>query len=124
VTDLPCESSDRLEALCDLVACNAETVCMTLSNIICTLGLTVALVTCFSAMVTSAGGCKSAWHSAVALTGALAIVASAALATVALAALAFVALPALPGDVATEHMHVAVYYIFAQLMLPLQRQLT
>ena len=76
---------------------------------------------CFSAMVTSAAGCNSAWHSAVALAGALAIVASAALATVALAALAFAALP---GYVATEHMHVAVYYFFAQLMLRLQSQLT
>ncbi len=96
---------------------------MIVSYIICALGLIVALVMCFSAMVTSAAGCNSAWHSAVALAGALAIVASAALATFALAALAFAALPALPGNVATEHMHVAVYYIFAQLMLPLQSQL-
>ena len=95
--------------------------CVIVSYIICALGLIVALVMCFSAMVTSAAGCNSAWHSAVALAGALAIVASAALATVALAALAFAALP---GNVATEHMHVAVYYIFAQLMLPLQSQLT
>ncbi len=87
---------------------------MTLSNIVYALGLTVALVMCFSAMVTTAAGCKSAWHSAVAPKGALS--------TVALAALAFVALPALPGNV--EHMHVAVCYIFAQLMLPLQSQLT
>ena len=95
--------------------------CVIVSYIICALGLIVALVICFSAMVTSAAGCNSAWHSAVALAGALAIVASAALATVALAALAFAALP---GNVTTEHMHVAVYYIFAQLMLPLQSQLT
>ncbi len=95
---------------------------MTLSNIVYALGLTVALVMCFSAMVTTAAGCKSAWHSAVAPKGALSTVASAASAPVALAALAFVALPALPGNV--EHMHVAVCYIFAQLMLPLQSQLT
>ena len=52
----------------------------------------------------------------------LAIVASAALAIVASAALAIVALNALPCNM--ERMHVAVCHVFAQLMLPLQNQLT
>ena len=64
----------------------------------------------------------SALSLALATLAALAIVASAALAIVASAALAIVALNALPGNM--ERMHVAVCYVFAQLMLPLQNQLT
>lgn len=52
----------------------------------------------------------------------LAIVTLAALAIVASAALTIVALNALPGNM--ERMHVAVCYVIAQLMLPLQNQLT